>query len=321
VVPEPASYSAASSTSPALKLASLLPRLEPAAPAEVAALTEVAAPAAPAPAPLVAAIESPRQQTQVTIVPPTTPHVPTTPTPIPQYQGELISIDIKDYDIKDFFRLISEISGLNVVLDPNIGGTVTLKLTDVPWDQALDVVLKNYQLGGQLQGNVLRIATNATLQGEQTAQKALRDAQELATPLVTRTFTLNYTKSDAAGTILGRLLSPRGTIIQDPRRNALIISDIPTQFGNLDNMVKFLDTPAKQVEIEARLLQANKSFSRDIGNQLGLMVGANTGNILTGSAGSSPFTRNPPPRVTTGTTGSGLPLVANFPAPATSGLA
>jgi type IV pilus assembly protein PilQ len=314
VVPEPASYSVSASASPALKLASLLQEPEPTAPVQ-------SLPAARGAAPLVAgAVESARQQTQVTIVPPTAPQVPTTPTPIPQYQGELISIDIKDYDIKDFFRLISEISGLNVVLDPNVSGTVTLKLTDVPWDQALDVVLKNYQLGGQLQGNVLRIATNATLQGEQTASKALRDAQELAVPLTTRTFTLNYTKSDAAGTILGRLLSPRGTIIQDPRRNALIISDIPSQFGNLETMVKFLDTPAKQVEIEARLLQANKSFTRDIGNQLGLMVGANSGNILTGSAGSSPFTRNPPPRVTTGG-GSGLPLVANFPAPATSGLA
>jgi type IV pilus assembly protein PilQ len=313
VVPEPASYSVSASPSPALKLASLLPQAEPATPAQ-------SAPAARAAAPVLAAVESARQQTQVTIVPPTAPQVPTTPTPIPQYQGELISIDIKDYDIKDFFRLISEISGLNVVLDPNVSGTVTLKLTDVPWDQALDVVLKNYQLGGQLQGNVLRIATNSTLQGEQTAAKALRDAQELAVPLTTRTFTLNYTKSEAAGTILGRLLSSRGTIIQDPRRNALIISDIPSQFGNLETMVKFLDTPAKQVEIEARLLQANKSFTRDIGNQLGLMVGANTGNILTGSAGSSPFTRTPPPRVTTGT-GSGLPLVANFPAAATSGLA
>src|SRR5215467_5435418 len=313
VVPEPASYSVSTSASPALKLASLLPQAEPATPAQ-------SAPAVRAAAPVLAAVESVRQQTQVTIVPPTAPQVPTTPTPIPQYQGELISIDIKDYDIKDFFRLISEISGLNIVLDPNVQGTITLKLTDVPWDQALDVVLKNFQLGGQLQGNVLRIATNGTLQGEQTAAKALRDAQELAVPLTTRTFTLNYTKSDAAATILGRLLSPRGTIIQDPRRNALIISDIPSQFGNLETMVKFLDTPAKQVEIEARLLQANKSFTRDIGNQLGLMVGANSGNILTGAAGSSPFTRNPAPRVTTGG-GSGLPLVANFPAPATSGLA
>src|SRR5262249_56002468 len=132
-----------------LKLASVVPEPEPAA-------LEHSVAAACGAAPRVAgAVESARQQTQVTIVPPTAPQVPTAPTAIPQYQGELISIDIKDYDIKDFFRLISEISGLNVVLDPNVSGTVTLKLTDVPWDQALDVVLKNYQLGGQLQANVL----------------------------------------------------------------------------------------------------------------------------------------------------------------------
>src|SRR5262249_40705580 len=323
VVPEPASYSAASSTSPALKLASLLPRLEPAAPAEVAALTEVAAPAAPAPAPLVAAIESPRQQTQVTIVPPTTPHVPTTPTAIPQYSGEIISLDLKDYDIKDFFRLISEISGLNVVLDPNVAGNVTLKLTDVPWDQALDVVLKNYQLGGQLQGNVLRIATNATLQTEQAQQKALRDAQELAAPLETRTYILNYTTADAASNTLKSLTTTRGNIIVDSRRNAIIVSDIPNQFGKLDSMIHFLDTAQQQVDIEARLLQANKSFSRDIGAQLGLLIGANKGNVVTGlpDAGS-PFARSPLPRSPNLTLGGGpgIPLVSNLPAAASSGL-
>jgi len=179
-------------------------------------------------------------------------------------------------------------------------------------------VLKNYQLGGQLQGNVLRIATNASLQAEQTAQKALRNAQELATPLVTRTFNLSYTKTDAASAILNSLLSARGKIVPDPRRNALIITDIPSQFTNLTDMVKFLDTPAKQVEIEARLIQANKSFSRDIGNQLGFLLGARSGNVLTGLPGEiSPFNRTPQPRATNG---SSLPLVSNFPAAAKSGL-
>jgi type IV pilus assembly protein PilQ len=257
-------------------------------------------------------------QTQVTVVPQTAPQVPTNPTPIPQYTGELVSLDLRDVNIKDFFALISELSGLNVVLDPNVNGTVTLRLTDVPWDQALDVVLKNYQLGGQLQGNVLRIATNGTLQQEQTNQKALRDAQDLAAPLDTRTFVLNYTKAETVSTTLKNLTSARGQIIVDSRRNALIIKDIPSQFSNLESMVKFLDTPAQQVEIQARLLQANKSFSRDIGNQLGLLVGNNGGNVLTGLPSQiSPFTRTPPPRVSTG---AGLPLIANFPAAATSGL-
>jgi type IV pilus assembly protein PilQ len=103
-----------------------------------------------------------------------------TPMPQPQYTGEIVSFDLKDVDIKDFFRLIANISGLNIILDPTVAGTVTLTLTDVPWDQALDIVLRNNQLGSQLQGNVLRIATNATLQAEENNRKLLRDAQELA---------------------------------------------------------------------------------------------------------------------------------------------
>src|SRR5437867_3448481 len=281
--PDPSSASAF----PALRLDSVLLQGE-VPPVEAGALAS-----APARTVAVSAGSLPRQQTQIQIQPPAPPQVPTTPTPIPQYTGEVISLDLKDYDIKDFFRLISEISGLNVVLDPNVTGTVTLKLVDVPWDQALDVVLKNYQLGGLLQGNVLRIATNSTLQGEQQAQKALRDAQDLAVPLDTRTFVLNYTKAGEVSPTLQRLLSPRGTIIMDARRNALIVSDIPSQFTKLDDLVKFLDTAAQQVEIEGRLLSAVKSFSKDLGNQIGLLIGARSGNVLTGvPCTSSPFSRN-----------------------------
>ena len=237
-----------------------------------------------------------------------------------QYSGEIISLDLKDVDVKDFFRLIGDISGLNLVLDPNVSGNLTLLLKDVPWDQALDVVLRNYQLQGQLQGNVLRILTSTTAQTEETARKSLRDAQDLGAELSTRTYILNYTKSDTVAATLQRMLSTRGQIIQDQRRNALIVSDIPSQFGRVDQMVRFLDTPAQQVEIEARLLSANKSFSRELGNQLGFLFGNNSGNILTGATGqSSPFQRTPAPRATTG--GSGIPLAANFPAAATSGLA
>jgi type IV pilus assembly protein PilQ len=156
------------------------------------------------------------------------------------------------------------------------------------------------------------------LQAEETGRKALRDAQDQASPLSTRTFVLNYTKASDVAATLARLLSPRGNIIQDARKNALIVTDIPSQFSRLDDMVRFLDTPQQQVEIEARLLSAVKSFSKDLGNQLGFLLGNRTGNVLTGLPGtSSPFARSPAPRVATG---SGVPLVANFPAGGTSGL-
>ena len=260
----------------------------------------------------------PEQQTRVTVVPQTPPVVQTTPTPTPQYTGELVNFNLVDYPVRDFFRLISEISGLNIYLDQQVQGTVTLNLKDVPWDQALDVVLKNGNLGGQLQGNVLRIAPNSVLEAEQTAQKRLRDAQEAAAPLETHTFVLNYTKAAEVNTILKPLTTPRGLIITDVRRNALYVTDVPSNFGKLEAAIKFSDMPQQQVDIEARLLSANKSFSKDVGNQLGLLIGANGGNVLAGVPGqNSPISR-------TGTTlptgGSNLPLVSNFPAAATSGL-
>jgi len=243
-----------------------------------------------------------------------------------QYTGEIVSFDVRDLDLRDFFRLISETSGLNVTTDQNVSGTLPVfRLTDVPWDQALDIVLKQNQLRGELQGNVLRIATAATLQSEDTARKAALDAKDAISPLETHTYILNYTKASVVQTTLTQgtasVVSKRGDISKDDRKNALIITDIPGQFSKIDQIIKFLDTPADQVEIEGRLLSANKSFSRDLGSQLGLLFGNRTGNILTGASGAnSPVTvvNGASPRVQSGT---GTPLLSNLPAAATSGLA
>jgi type IV pilus assembly protein PilQ len=237
------------------------------------------------------------------------------------FNGEMITLDLKDADFKDFFRLIGDISGLNVVLDTNVGGTFTLRLTDVPWDQALDIVLRNYNFGGVLQGNVLRIATAATLRNEETARRLEREAVANATPTIARTFVLNYTRAGDVATTLSAsgVLSARGRVATEARRNAIIVTDVPVQFENIEKMVAFIDVAAQQVEIEARLLAANKSFSRELGSQLGLLVGANSGNVLTGAAGGSPFSRTPTPRATID--GNGLPLLSDLPAAATSGIA
>jgi type IV pilus secretin PilQ/predicted competence protein len=238
------------------------------------------------------------------------------------FNGEIVTFDLKDIDVKDFFKSLAEISGLNITLDTNVTGLLTITLRDVPWDQALDIVLRNYSLGAQLTGNVMRVATQATLASEANARKAAADALANSTPLVTQTYILNYTKADVVAPTLKNsgAVSLRGNVIAEPRRNALIVYDVPAQFSNIDKMVKFIDVPSQQVDIEARLLTANKSFSREIGSQLGFLVGNNSGNILTGAAGaSSPFARTPPPRATTG--GSGLPLLSNLPAAGTSGIA
>jgi len=239
------------------------------------------------------------------------------------FNGELIDLDLKQADLGDFFRLIADMSGLNVVVDQNVTGSVTVTLKEVPWDQALDIVLRNHNLAGILEGrNVLRIAARTTLQAEDAARRAQRDAALAAVPPVSKSYVLSYPKAaDVAATLLSsRMVSGRGSVATEPRRNAIIVTDVAEQFEAIEKLIKFMDTPAQQVEIEARLLSANKSFSREFGSQLALLVGANNGNMLTGGQGdSSPFARNPPPRVTVG--GGGLPLLTNLPAAATSGVA
>ena len=243
-------------------------------------------------------------QSQINVAPPSTPGSSlSTPAQSVQYTGEIVTFDVRDLELKDFFRLISETSGLNIILDPNVSGTLPmLRLTDVPWDKALDIVLKQNQLSGQLEGNVLRVATNGTIQAEEAARKAQLDAKDAISPLETHTYQLNYTKADVVATTLNTSLTKRGEIVRDLRKNALIITDIPTQFAKVDQMIKFLDTPAQQVEIEGRLLSANKSFSRDLGTQLGLLVGNR--NIVTGGAG--------PGSDIDGTGRAALPLVTNL---------
>ncbi|HWF92413.1 MAG TPA: AMIN domain-containing protein, partial [Terriglobales bacterium] len=181
------------------------------------------------------------------------------------YTGEPISVNLKDVDLKDFFRLIHEISGLNVVLDPNVKGTLTIVLDDVPWDQALDIVLKNNDLARQLEGNVLRIATVATLRKEAEDRRAQEEAEALAVSKVTVTRFLSYAHSKDVVPTLKRFLTQRGDVISDDRTNALIISDIPSVIPGIDNLIRQLDRKTQEVEIEARVVAATRSFARDIG--------------------------------------------------------
>src|SRR5205823_5851654 len=151
-----------------------------------------------------------------------------------KYTGEPISVNLKDVDLKDFFRLVHEISGLNVVLDPNVKGSLTIVLDDVPWDQALDIVLKNNDLARQLEGNVLRIATVETLRKEAEAKRAQQEAEALAVEKVTITRFLSYAHAkDVVATVKG-FMSQRGDAIADERTNAVIINDIPAVIPHID---------------------------------------------------------------------------------------
>jgi type IV pilus assembly protein PilQ len=241
------------------------------------------------------------------------------------YTGEPISVNLKDVDLKDFFRLIHEISGLNVVLDPNVKGTLTIVLDEVPWDQALDIVLQNNSLDKQLTGNVLRVATRETLKKEAESERDLEKAQAEAVAPVTVTRVLSYAKAATMKDTLKKFLSARGDILSDDRSNQLIIRDIPSVIPTIDNLIRQLDRKSQQVEIEARVVSASRTFAQDIGVQWGF-AGTTTGgrSVFGGpaSVGVSPVQTGAglpqPPLVGTpntssgGSTTPGLPLNVNL---------
>ncbi len=214
-----------------------------------------------------------------------------------RYTGEPISVNLKDVDLKDFFRLIHEISGLNVVLDPGVSGSLTIVLDDVPWDQALDIVLSNNNLDRQLDGNVLRIARVDTIRREAEAKRAQLDAVALAVPKVTVTRFLSYARSDEVVPTLKKFISARGEIISDKRTNSLIIEDIPSTIPRVDELLTKLDRKTPEVEIEARVVAATRSYARDIGVQ----VGFGWGNSATAVGGTSQVGTSP---ITAGTSGA-----------------
>jgi type IV pilus assembly protein PilQ len=246
----------------------------------------------------------------------------------PKYTGEPISVNLKDVDLKDFFRLIHEISGLNVVLDPNVHGTLTVVLDDVPWDQALDIVLKNNDLARELEGNVLRIATVDTLKHEADARRAQIESEALAVDKVSVTRFLSYAKAKDVIVTIKKFLSQRGDVVADDRTNAVIVNDIPKVIPVIDRLLTQLDRKTQEVEIEARVVAATRQFARDIGTQLGFAWG-NGHSAIGGNqaAGTSPTTTSnlTPGYVTVpgtgGSSGSTIPLFSNLGSTApTSGL-
>ncbi|PSH03973.1 MAG: hypothetical protein CXZ00_09160 [Acidobacteria bacterium] len=228
--------------------------------------------------------------------------------PAPKYTGEPISVNLKDVDLKDFFRLIHEISGLNVVLDPSVKGTVTLVLDDVPWDQALDIVLRNNSLDRELQGTVLRIAAADTLRREAVERRAQSEAVALAVDRQTVTRFLSYAKAKDAVPTIKKFLTARGDVISDERTNALIISDIPSVLPTLDRLISQLDRKTQEVEIEVRVVSAARSFSRDLGFQLGF----NWGNGVTTVGGSNPTAGQSSSGGGGSTNTSSVPLFSNI---------
>jgi type IV pilus assembly protein PilQ len=198
----------------------------------------------------------------------------------PRYTGKRISLNFKDADLKDVFRLFHEITGYNIVLDPAVAGTLTIVLENVPEDQALDIILKNNGLDKVFENNVIRIATTQKLAAEAAARKALLEARELEKEPITFTRSLSYAKAKDVTPIIKKIMSKRGDVIMDDRTNTLIISDLADRRDPINRLIDALDEQTTQVVIEARIVETDREFERD----LGILWGAHKSTTIDGTA-------------------------------------
>lgn len=186
-----------------------------------------------------------------------------------EYVGRRISLDFKDVDIRDVLRLIADVSDLNIIAGDEVTGNVTIRLVDVPWDQALDVILLTKGLGFVRVGNVLRIAPAEVLKAEEEARLQERRAKEKLEDLVVKLQPVNYAKVAEVAKLVKRLLTARGTVDVDERTNTIIIKDIPGVIDEATALVKAIDSQTPQVMIEARIVEASLDFSKELGTEWG----------------------------------------------------
>jgi type IV pilus assembly protein PilQ len=199
------------------------------------------------------------------------------------YKGKKISLDFKDADIKNVLRLIAEVSEKNIVISDAVQGKVTIRLLNVPWDMALDVLLKTYALEKEELGpNILRVAPYAQLKREREEALRAEEALEKVESLETRVVPVNYAKAADLETMLGRIKSkrPDATILVDSRTNSLIIRDLPLNIREMTALVRSLDTQTPQVLIEAKIVELDVEYEQELGIQWGTLyqAGPATGN-------------------------------------------
>ncbi len=206
---------------------------------------------------------------------PPLPAPPQTPATTPRnterrFTGNPVSLDFQGADLRAVLRTFADISGLNMLIDPAVQGSVDVQLRDVPWDQALDIILRANKLGYIIEGTIVRIAPLTVLAEEESQKRKLADEQALAGELRVLTKTLSYAKAEELVAILTKSsLSPRGVVQVDPRTNTLIITDLADRLQTATDLISTLDRAQPQVEIEARIVQTNKTFARALGVQWG----------------------------------------------------
>ncbi|MDH0864206.1 type IV pilus secretin PilQ [Mitsuaria sp. GD03876] len=201
----------------------------------------------------------------------------------PGYSGDKLSLNFQNIDVRALLQVIADFTNFNVVTSDTVSGNVTLRLKDVPWDQALDIILQAKGLGMRKSGNVLWIAPKEELANKEKAELEAKQAVAQLEPLRTQSFQMNYTKAEEvakgltgqnnpganSNTTTSRILSPRGSVIWETRTNQLFVSDIPSKLEEIQALIAKIDVPVRQVLIEARIVEADDKFGRALGVKLG----------------------------------------------------
>jgi type IV pilus assembly protein PilQ len=233
--------------------------------------------------------------------------------------GRKLSLDFKDADVKNILRLIAEVSNLNIIAGDDVAGKITMRLVEVPWDQALDIILQSKNLGMTQVGNVVRIAPREALKREIQAELEARRAKERLEDLVVELIPVNYATAKEIMPQVKSVLSDRGDVKVDERTNTLIVKDISKSIPAVKNLVKSLDTKTPQVLIEARIIEASVGFQRELGVKWGFLAGGGKATVGGGMGGTSNLTTPATPTHTV----LDLPAVARTAVPggiATSGI-
>jgi type IV pilus assembly protein PilQ len=186
-----------------------------------------------------------------------------------KYTGRRIDLDFKDADIHNILRLLAEVGGVNIVTSDDVQGSVTIRMRDVPWDQALDVIMEAKGLGAERKGNLIRVAPQAVLEKERELAIARRTQQVQLAPLETRLVPVSYATAANVQPRIQEVISSRGTVSVDERTNVLIVRDIVDNLDEVEELVRTLDTQTPQVLVEARFVEATSSYTRDVGIQWG----------------------------------------------------
>ena len=201
----------------------------------------------------------------------------------PGYSGEKLSLNFQNIEVRALLQVIADFTNFNVVTSDTVTGSVTLRLKDVPWDQALDIIMQSKGLGVRKSGNVLWIAPKDELAAKEQLELESRKKITDLEPVRTQSFQLNYTKSEevakgltgtsqgSSGGAASRILSPRGSVISESRTNQLFVTDIPSKLEEIQALISKIDIPVRQVLIEARIVEADDKFGRALGAKLGAL--------------------------------------------------